>query len=148
MVQLRQATESDANNIRALIRQVGINPMNLDWRRFVVAADPDGQLIGCGQIKPHRDGSYELASIAVHADWRNQGIARVIIENLVGEQQGELYLTCRKSLGSFYEQFGFRVIDLGEMPPYFKRLARLITVLSTLNLVGDGLLVMKRDRSA
>ncbi|MGW8251253.1 MAG: GNAT family N-acetyltransferase [Anaerolineales bacterium] len=149
MLELRQATESDAADIRALIRQVGINPLDLDWRRFIVAVSPQGQLIGCGQVKPHRDGSYELASIAVNPGWRNQGVARATIERLISEQPDELYLTCRAELGPFYEKFGFRTVEAGEMPPYFKRLSRLIKAFNILNLMGEGLLVMKkRNREA
>ena len=41
-----------------------------------------GEVIGCAQIKPHRDGSRELASLVVHPDYRGQGIARRMIQYL------------------------------------------------------------------
>lgn len=145
MHQLRPATEMDKSEIRTLIRQVQINPMNLDWRRFVVAVALDDQLIGCGQIKLHRDGSSELASIAVHPLWRERGIARAIIEYLLNDHKGELYLTCRAGLGPFYERFGFRSIQENDMPAYFRRVTRLFGLLSKVRLVGEGLLVMKRE---
>ncbi len=145
MYQLRPATEKDATDIRLLIRLVGINPMNLDWRRFIVAqAQDDGQVVGCGQVKPHRDGSRELASIAVRPEWRERGIATMIIENLLNDQPGELYLTCRAAMGPFYEKFGFRSIQADKMPAYFRRLTRLVGVLGKMRLAGEGLLVMKR----
>ena len=53
----RPAQASDEAAIKALIRTVNINPMGLKWQRFLVALDKNGQLIGCGQIKSHRDGS-------------------------------------------------------------------------------------------
>jgi hypothetical protein len=46
---LRAATASDAGAIRLLIFRVGINPRDLDWRRFLVAVDEAGKLIGCGR---------------------------------------------------------------------------------------------------
>jgi len=145
MYQLRPATEKDADDIHLLIRLVGINPMNLDWRRFIVAqAQDDGQVVGCGQVKPHRDGSRELASIAVRPEWRERGIATTIIENLLNDSPGELYLTCRAGMGPFYEKFGFRSIQADEMPAYFRRLTRLVGVLGKMRLAGEGLLVMKR----
>ena len=36
---LRPATEADEPEIKALIRQVRINPLGLDWRRFTVTAN-------------------------------------------------------------------------------------------------------------
>ena len=30
--------------------------MALDWHRFILAIDPFGKVIGCGQVKPHSDG--------------------------------------------------------------------------------------------
>jgi N-acetylglutamate synthase-like GNAT family acetyltransferase len=77
---LRRARQPDAPAIRRLIRQVGINPLGLDWRRFLIAVDAGGQLVGCGQVKPHADGSLELASIAVQPAWR--GFARAALQPL------------------------------------------------------------------
>jgi N-acetylglutamate synthase-like GNAT family acetyltransferase len=107
---LRPASQSDASTIRQIISMVRINPTALDWKRFILAVDPSGMVIGCGQIKPHSDGSSELASIAVLPGWRGRGIARKIIEYLLDHHQGRLYLTCRSSLGAMYQKFGFQVI--------------------------------------
>ena len=73
MYNLRQATASDAAAIRRLTLQVRNNPAGLDWRRFVLAVTPEEALIGCGQVKPHGDGTQELASIAVVPSWRGRG---------------------------------------------------------------------------
>src|SRR3989304_5329525 len=72
-LRLRPETAADAGAIRSLIFRVGINPRGLDWRRFQVAVDPGGRLVGCGQVKPHADGSRELASIAVPPKGRIDG---------------------------------------------------------------------------
>lgn len=140
---LRAATEQDFPAIRSLIRGVRINPMGLDWRRFVLAVSPAGEMLGCGQIKPHGDGVLELASIAVRAPYRRQGIARAIIENLIAGAPRPLYLTCRSNLGRFYEQWGFRALEPAEMPPYFRRLARLARTMFAFAREGETLLVMK-----
>jgi N-acetylglutamate synthase-like GNAT family acetyltransferase len=159
MFTLRAATRADFPAIRALIRIGQINPIGLDWRRFIVAISPGGEIIGCGQIKPHQDGSMEMASIAVLPERRGQGVARAIIENLMTDfstaslskeqtaPQAEkaLYLTCRASLGTFYERFGFRVVEESEMPLYFRRLSRLAGVVEALRLLGESMLVMKRE---
>jgi N-acetylglutamate synthase-like GNAT family acetyltransferase len=119
--------------------------MSLDWLRFLVAESNDGHVIGCGQIKPHQDGSQELASIAVTEDWRGKGVARAIIEALMTGHDGELYLTCRSSLGALYEKFGFyEVEDPADMPRYFRRISKVVGIVVPLLRRGERLLVMKR----
>ena len=145
MISLEPATSQDSGAIRRLVISGGINPTGLDWRRFVVAVSPQGEVIGCGQVKPHRDGSLELASIAVTPERRGQGVARAIIEHLLAENQGELYLMCRSGLGGLYEKFGFRVIQPDEMPRYFRKISRLVGLVEVLRRDGESLLVMKRD---
>jgi N-acetylglutamate synthase-like GNAT family acetyltransferase len=142
--QIRPALHGDYPRIRALIYAVKINPMNLDWRRFFVAVSPEGDLVGCGQVKPHRDGSLELASIAVADAWRGRGIARDIIQALLLAHPGELYLTCRSRFAPFYEKFGFQVIGEAQLPPYFRKISRLARVFSSSGLIPGDLLVMRR----
>lgn len=141
---LRAATAADEQEIRALIRAVQINPMGLDWHRFVVAASAEGAIGGCGQVKPHGEEARELASIAVWAQYRGQGIARAIIEDLLRQNPGSLFLMCRSLLGPFYEKFGFREIQQNEMPTYFRRISRLARLLMGLSRADDYLMVMKR----
>ncbi|RPI82657.1 MAG: GNAT family N-acetyltransferase, partial [Chloroflexi bacterium] len=62
---IREASQRDFKYIKKLIYSVRINPIGLDWRRFIVATDPEDSILACGQIKRHYDGSRELASIAV-----------------------------------------------------------------------------------
>jgi amino-acid N-acetyltransferase len=142
---LRQADETDFAIIRSMIRTAGINPMGLAWERFVVAVDAEGKIIGCGQIKPHSDGTRELASVVVIPDWRGQGVARAIIEQLIAEHRGELYLTCREELGRLYEKFGFVRLNDKALPPYFRRIRKIFRGIHQLGLVHENLLVMKRD---
>lgn len=140
---LRPATQADEKIINRIVRAVGINPMSLDWRRFLVAED-DGQVVGIGQIKPHGDGSRELASIAVIPERRGQGIASAIIRALLEKERGEIYLLCRNELESFYARFGFRKIGRDEMPPYFRRITRVLDFLA--RWTGRRGIVMKRNR--
>lgn len=143
MVKLRAATQDDQAAIKSLIREVGINPMALDWRRFVVAEDESGQFIGCGQVKPHRDGSRELASIAVKKGWRRQGVARAIIERLQAEYGRPLWLTCVNYLVPFYEPFGFmEVTDLDQMTAYYRRAKRFMKLVQLLSRQRYYLAVM------
>jgi N-acetylglutamate synthase-like GNAT family acetyltransferase len=139
---LRQATAADDNAIRALIRAARINPFGLDWRRFLLAVGPDGALLGCGQIKPHADGTFELASIAVEEGHRSRGIARAIIERLLAYSPRPLYLMCRSELGGLYGKFGFSPVPEKELPRYFRRICRVLTLGG--RVVGrDGPLIMR-----
>jgi N-acetylglutamate synthase-like GNAT family acetyltransferase len=125
MIRFRKAQPVDSWAIRRLIYQVRINPLSLNWRRFLVAEDQTGCVIAAGQVKPHRDGTRELASIAVSPNHRHMGIASAMIRQLLAENELPLYLTCRASLETFYEKFGFRAISAAEMSPYFKFLYRI-----------------------
>lgn len=124
---LRAATAADQPTIEAIIKEAGINPLGLKWARFVLAED-QGKVVGTGQIKPHGDGSRELASIAVLPAYQKQGVARLIIEHLLTQESGTIYLMCQSRLRPFYEKFGFHVVPLNEMPPYFRRIKRMAGV--------------------
>jgi N-acetylglutamate synthase-like GNAT family acetyltransferase len=141
---LRPATQADANTIRHIISQVRINPLALDWHRFILPIDSNGKVTGCGQVKPHSDGSIELASIAVLLEWRNKGVARQVIEYLLEQHPGRIYLTCQSQLGPMYQKFGFQVIQTAEMTPYFKRINRIVTWIGKLTRQPRSMLVMRR----
>ena len=88
---LRPALKADFSFIKELIYLARLTRQVLDWERFVVAANPDGELIGCGQLKPHGREILELASITVHPNYRNLGVARAIIEHLLADGPRPLY---------------------------------------------------------
>jgi N-acetylglutamate synthase-like GNAT family acetyltransferase len=142
-VAFRPATANDAADIKALIHLVRINPTGLNWKRFIVASSADGELVACAQVKPHADGTLELASLAVGPAWRGQGLARRLVEQLLSRSPRPVYLTCRSSLGIFYEKFGFRALASSELTPYFRRIQRLADVF--LFRTDETLLVMRLD---
>jgi N-acetylglutamate synthase-like GNAT family acetyltransferase len=141
---VRPAAREDFPAIRSLIHSVRINPIGLDWRRFFVAVTPQTELLGCGQVKPHADGSKEMASIATREQARGQGVARAIIEALLRlESERPLYLMCRARLKPLYAKFGFHAIILEEMPAYFMRISRAERILNSKAQSDDRLLVMR-----
>jgi N-acetylglutamate synthase-like GNAT family acetyltransferase len=143
---LRPATEDDQARIVEIVRAAQINPMDLKWPHFVVAVDEaTGQIVGTGQVKPHRDGTWELASIATLPAYQKQGIAGRIIEHLLAQHPGTLYLTCMEHMGPFYERFDFRQVPQAEMTPYFRRLSKLASVFMFVGRPGERMLVMKRE---
>ena len=119
---LRSAEKADQPAIKALIHEGGINPFGIHWQNFIVAVDANGQLIGCGQLKPHRH-TVELASIAVTPHAQGQGIARQIIEQLLTRAPNPTWLMCQAPLTTFYTKFGFvEVSERSQMPAYFRLL--------------------------
>ena len=142
---LRQTVEQDFPAIKQLIQQVRINPTGLSWQRFIVAETINGRFAGCGQLKPHGDGTVEMASIAVVPSERGRGLASLIIQRLVGDGPRPLYLTCRATLETFYPKFGFRVIQQDQMPRYYRRLSRIAGLVNSLHITRDRMLVMVLD---
>ena len=143
MSTIRPARESDSARIRDLIYSTGINPMGLDWKRFIIAVDENDEMTGCGQLKPHGQDLLELASIAVYPEQRGKGIARAIIEHLLEHSPRPLYLMCESSLGPLYEKFGFHAISYEEMPRYFQRISKLAGLATTLARREERLRIMK-----
>lgn len=142
---LSPAAASDSAAIRTLIHTVGINPTALDWRRFTIATDENGAMLGCGQIKAHGDGAYELASIAVWPRFQGQGVGRAIIMHLLAEAPSPLYLTCRAGLRTYYEKFGFQSLVYAQMPPYFRRLWRITRMVTKLFPRMGSMQIMRKD---
>jgi N-acetylglutamate synthase-like GNAT family acetyltransferase len=141
---VRPARESESRVIKDLIHLTGINPMGVDWKRFIVAAaGAQDQVLGIGQLKPHGQDILELASIAVYPEYRGQGVARAIIEYLLKGSPRPLYLMCESSNGPLYEKFGFQALSIDEMPRYFQRISRLAGLATTLSRRSESLLIMK-----
>ncbi len=144
--QIRPATEADQPAITALVRGAGINPFSLRWTRFLVA-EAANRIMGVAQFKPHGDGSGELASLAVASDRQGAGIGAALIDAWLSRERGTLYLMCADRLEGYYARFGFRRIEAGEMPPYFRRMirvAQLFTRVATLFGQARQVIVMRR----
>lgn len=144
-VMLRRAERADAAAIRRLIGRERLNPMGLNWRHFTLAVDADGNWLGCAQVKPHGDGTRELASLVVVPAWRGRGLARALILHFQAQAGPPLYLTCRAELEPLYARFGFRSLGEAELPPYFLRLRRIANFLFRLARREDGLRIMRWD---
>lgn len=142
---IRPALEAESAQIKSLINLVGINPTGLDWKRFIVAVNGEGRVISCGQLKPHGADILELASIGTLPEYRGQGIARAVIDELLRNSPRPLYLMCIAHNGPMYEKFGFRVINGKDLPRYFQRIKKLFDVTDVFRRSNEELLVMKLE---
>lgn len=141
-VSLRKAGPDDAAAIRNMVHAARINPFSLDWQRFLLAVDETGSVLGCIQVKPHRDGTREMASLVVIPARQGEGLARTLIEAVQATHPRPLYLTCRSSLQPLYRKFGFRSLETMEMTSYFHRLWRIVEFLRFFARQEDHLAVM------
>ena len=143
---IRPAGKEDFPAIRDLIHAVRINPMGLDWHRFLVAVGPGEEFFGCGQIKLHSDGSRELASIAVVEQFRGQGVARALIEALLAREPiRPLFLMCRAELTGLYARFGFKQTGSEDLPRYFQSIKRIEHIFNHSAAPADRLAIMRLD---
>ena len=112
---IRPAREEDRKAIKKIVRAAGLYPFELDWQHFYIAA-VGNSIVGVGQIKIHRDGSRELASLAVVPEFQGRGVATALIHKLISISEGDLLLLCRDELEGFYQAFGFAVASRHELP--------------------------------
>ncbi len=145
---LRRGLATDQHAIKRLARKARINRFGLHWNCFTLAVDSRGDIIACGQTKRHRDGSFELASLAVEKSWRGRGVARTIIESLTSSFDGQLWLICRSTLTPLYERFGFKNVEKDQNESrYFRRIQRVAAIARRLVKGGENITVMRRRRS-
>jgi N-acetylglutamate synthase-like GNAT family acetyltransferase len=133
---LRNANQDDFLKILNLVTQLNLDPSNLEWDRFVVVETADGIFVGCGQIKIHADGSRELASIAVDEKYRGQGIARMIITDLLSRSERPVFLICRSRLRELYQKFGFEQAHWGNVAYIFQKVRWIFVLDRVLNFLA------------
>lgn len=140
---LRPAYRSDQNLIKVMVRRARLNPFGLKWERFTIAENKGGEIVGCVQLKPHGDGSQELASLVVSRPWRRLGVGSRLVSAVKTQADGELWLMCRQSLVTYYRRFGFEAVhDVSAMSPYFRRIWQLARLLHVFTSEANGLAIM------
>jgi amino-acid N-acetyltransferase len=148
-ISIRPATAADQGTISGLIREVRLNPRDLDWRRFLVA-DAEGTLVGCAQVRVHARGTRELASVAVTPEQQGSGIGGRLVEVILAREPGVVYLMTRRETEGYFERFGFRRVAAAETPSDFRRQFRIGQVITTIAspLAGHRIRIVPMRRSA
>ncbi len=148
MIEVRSTKIEDQRAVRTIVHRAQLYPFGLSWKNFLVA-EQAGQIIGVGQVRPHRDGSRELASIAVMPSFQGRGIGDRLVRALLARESGTLYLMCAEKRISFYKRFGFYEISARETPPSLRWKVRTGTVVasvaSRLGLEVGRVAAMKRE---
>ncbi|NQX39693.1 Acetyltransferase (GNAT) domain-containing protein [Pedobacter steynii] len=88
-----------------------------DTIKHAIVAYIDGNAVGCGAIKEFGEGTMEVKRMFVHPDFRRQGIAKKVLEQLEIWANELGYETCILETGnkqteavSLYQNLGYEVI--------------------------------------
>ena len=128
---IRPARQEDQETIVSLINQAKLNPRNLHWQHFLVA-EQDGKIVGIRQVKVYAQGTREVASGFVLPEYRQQGISARLMKALLARETGALYTMVNEKRAPYYEQFGFRRVDVNQLPSDFRREYRLGRIVTTI----------------
>ena len=147
-ITIRPARQEDQTTIVSFIRQAKINPRNIHWQNFLVAEE-NGSVVGIRQVKVHSHGTREIASGFVLPEYRRRGISARLMNELLARETGPLYTMVSQKRVSYYEQFGFRLVDVDELPSDFGkeyRIGRIVTTLmSVFSKERVRIVPLKRD---
>jgi N-acetylglutamate synthase-like GNAT family acetyltransferase len=88
-----------------MVRAEGLDPTALHWSHFLIAEEA-GQTVGIGQIRPYPN-CRELGSLVVLESHRGQGVGVLLIEALLKDEPGPVYLECLAFRETYYGKFSF-----------------------------------------
>ncbi|HET7280133.1 MAG TPA: GNAT family N-acetyltransferase [Dermatophilaceae bacterium] len=138
MHRIRRAVEADQRAITDMVRDARLNPRSLDWDRFVVA-EADGELVGVAQMRQHPDGSQELASLVVQPSARGGGVASDLIDALLADRAGQVFMLVDRKFANHYQRWGFRPVAAAGLPRSVRRQYRIGQIVT-----GIGSLLLRR----
>jgi N-acetylglutamate synthase-like GNAT family acetyltransferase len=113
-VQYRVGAKEDEALIAGTMLRELMNPLGISHERFLVATEAERQ-VGFGQIRPLGDDDWELASVYVVVEARQQGIGSSLVRQLLemhsdaGRDLSRVYLLTLGTTQNWYEEFGFAV---------------------------------------
>ena len=147
-IAIRPATAADQPTLSAMVRDARLNPFRLHWGDFLIAED-EGHIVGIGQVRPHGDGSRELSSLVVAPERQAQGIGSQVVEALLARETKPTYLFCRDRLASFYERFGFQLVERRQLPRALARMHRVANLMTSVEALfrsrHERIVAMRRD---
>ena len=119
---IRPATTADIRPISALIEPLVHRRILLGKelvmlfeavQEFVVAEDPDGQIVGCGALHVFWDDLGEVRTLAVHPEWQHKGVGQDIVGVLEDRAKtlGLKKLFCLTFEVEFFTGLGYEVVE-------------------------------------
>jgi len=114
-ITLRTAVMADMPAIVRMIGEFCLDFEDLHPDQFVVA-DEDGRMVGFGRLKAYGD-AVEMGCVGVLHHRRNQGIGRMIIDELIRRGPETIWVTT--DVPSYLRPLGFQ--ESGEMPDSIAR---------------------------
>jgi N-acetylglutamate synthase-like GNAT family acetyltransferase len=149
-ITIRPAKQEDHETIVSYIRQAKLNPRHLHWQNFLIAEEGN-KIVGIRQIKTYKQGTREVASGFVLPEYRRQGISARPMNELLARENGPLYTMVNEKRAPYYEQIGFRRVDVNQLPADFLkeyRIGRIVTgLMSIFRKDRVRIIPLKRDQS-
>jgi N-acetylglutamate synthase-like GNAT family acetyltransferase len=109
LMRVREAGEADLPQVVELARSLDLDYPGMERDRFWVAEE-GGRVVGAVTLKEHPDG-LELCALGVAPSHRRKGTARALVEALLAEAPGTVYLAT--IIPGFFEDLGFeRALDV------------------------------------
>lgn len=119
-VRVRLANEEDMVWVNARYEKAGFLQSNLR-KETVAIAEMGGKKVAVGRLVPVDEGSVELGSLYVEEVYRGRGVAKHIIDFLLGRADSKkVYALPFKHLSSFYQAIGFVACAVERAPREMK----------------------------
>jgi N-acetylglutamate synthase-like GNAT family acetyltransferase len=104
----------------------------LETNAVKLSLQEHGKIVGIRQVKVHKGGTREVASGFVLLEYRRQGISAQLMNELLARETAPLYTMVNQPWSPYYEKFGFRQVDPGQLPADLRKeyqIGRMITTL-------------------
>ncbi len=110
-IRVASALETELEKVLALSLSMSLDTEDFRIKEFLTAKEGD-HIIGFGRLRTY-PGFREVASVGVLAENRGKGIGSLVVNELVRQTHGEIYLTC--VIPGFFSKLGFEIVK--DFPP-------------------------------
>jgi|SRR6185312_10392306 len=133
----KQPDTKEFEQIKQLVEELWLDNENMQPGQFRVLSD-NGKVIAFGRLRKHSDAT-EICSVGVATDFQKRGFGKKIVEHLLQQANGEIYLVT--VVPDFFAKIGFKKVD-----KYPDSLKHKVEICSTEYHVQDPYFVMKWEK--